>query len=359
MLGNREYTKAMGFQLLYWEHLRAINHPILQALHESPANFVGEDIEISLMLTSNYTSTTPLTRKTADVSGAYRKLALLSQIARKVRNYKVSQFGGETQSRAHLEYNHLTPETKATLAFVRKWIAETEEKGLHCYDTKAKIPEKYTARKHSHFKHNVDPIDLKWEGVARHLVSRHLDAFVSESWKSSKSFDKRYMKRFVDLYSFDDAAMTKFAQDSDTDSSADELPLASEEWQGLMAERRGDNSEEAKERERKSRDEKRESRRQAAAAPQPEVKRKPGRPKGSKKTLPAPDPQPAPQPSLAPIKRGRGRPKGSLNKKRKGTPPLGAQTERRTSHSILSSLTYSAVFTADADDDNRFALVLF
>ena len=83
----------MGFQLLYWQYLQSINHPVLKLLDKSPQSFVAEDIELSLMLLAYFTSSTNLTRKTARVDDAYQSLGLLSQIAKQVRDYKISRFG--------------------------------------------------------------------------------------------------------------------------------------------------------------------------------------------------------------------------------------------------------------------------
>jgi hypothetical protein len=55
-------------------------------MSDSPASFVGEDIELSLMLLTTYSSTTNLTRNTEHASAAYQKLGLLSEIAKKVKN---------------------------------------------------------------------------------------------------------------------------------------------------------------------------------------------------------------------------------------------------------------------------------
>ena len=87
------YTKAMGFQLLYWSYLQDIKHPVLTLLDSSPASFVGEDIELSLSLLSNYTSTTNLARETDPLHESYQKLSLLMHIAHKVRDYRISHFG--------------------------------------------------------------------------------------------------------------------------------------------------------------------------------------------------------------------------------------------------------------------------
>ena len=83
----------MGFQLLYWSYLQDIKHPVLALLDSSPASFVGEDIELSLSLLSNYTSTTNLARETDPLHESYQKLSLLMHIAHKVRDYRISHFG--------------------------------------------------------------------------------------------------------------------------------------------------------------------------------------------------------------------------------------------------------------------------
>ena len=95
----------MGFQLIYWQYLQSINHPILKLLDKSPQSFVGEDIELSLMLLAYFTSSTNITRKTARVDDAYQSLGLLSQIAKQVRDYKISRFGGATKARTAIVYD--------------------------------------------------------------------------------------------------------------------------------------------------------------------------------------------------------------------------------------------------------------
>ena len=99
----------MGFQLVYWHYLKSINHPVLRFLDASPQSFVGEDIEISLMLLSYFTATTNMTRQTRVVGNAYQSLGLLSRIAKNVRDYKITRFGGATKSRTAVRYDEKTP----------------------------------------------------------------------------------------------------------------------------------------------------------------------------------------------------------------------------------------------------------
>ena len=108
----------MGFQLLYWSYLQDIKHPVLTLLDSSPASFVGEDIELSLSLLSNYTSTTNLARETDPLHEAYQKLNLLMHIAHKVRDYRISHFGGASQRRARLFFTADSPEAEKVKEFV-------------------------------------------------------------------------------------------------------------------------------------------------------------------------------------------------------------------------------------------------
>jgi hypothetical protein len=142
---------------------------LLALLDESPQSFVGEDVELSLMLLSNYSSTTNLSRDTKDASDAYKKLGVLSHIAKKVRDYKVSRFGGSSPSRARVTYDNSSPEVLAATDFVRKFIDKAEERGVLTYKLQMNnkpIPKRIHARKHakiyinvpqlgSHFKEDV------------------------------------------------------------------------------------------------------------------------------------------------------------------------------------------------------------
>src|SRR5690242_21723503 len=112
------------------------------------------------MLMSNYSATTNLKgRSTHQISDAYQKLGLLSDIAKRVRNYKVSRFGGVTKARDHVTYDDFSPEVKNVLAFVRSWIDRTEDKGLLRYkmNKKAMIPTKTTAVAEAKLFANVEP----------------------------------------------------------------------------------------------------------------------------------------------------------------------------------------------------------
>lgn len=350
----------MGFQLLYWHYLQDINHPLLNVLNESPQSFVGEDVELSLMLLSNYASTTNLTRKTEDVSDAYKKLGLLSQIAKKVRKYKVSRFGGQTKSRSRVTYNSSSPEVASTLTFVRQWITKTEDNGLLSYkmDGKKKlIGKRASEQKRARRFINVSLIDLRWQQFATSMIEKHLDALDNNSDKVSVGFDRAFMQKFTDLYSFDDRAMDRFQEDPGSDSSMDELPLASEEWKSQMeaeATLLFDYSEEAKSKERKRKEQLRLERKMAAEQQQRPAKRPRGRPR---KKLAAPSAVEAVSHDegkslgvfLTPPNRGRGRPKGSRNKK---------TLERLAEEQKLIATTTSSQAPSTVLED-RFALFGF
>jgi hypothetical protein len=163
-LQNLEYTKSMGFQLLYFHYLKEIQHPFLRLLDQSPQSLVGEDIELSLMLLSNYSSTTSMNRVDHDISQAYKKLGVLSEIARKVRNYKVSRFGGTTEARSRVVYSDASQEALDTAAFVRNCIARTEHYGLLTYSKrKGHIPKRAKAEAKAKRYRNVDLIEMRWQ----------------------------------------------------------------------------------------------------------------------------------------------------------------------------------------------------
>ncbi len=338
----------MGFQLLYWHHLKSINHPILQLLDASPQSFVGEDVEISLMLLANYASTTNLTRKTQDVSDAYKKLGLLSQIAKKVRDYRISRFGGQTKARSHVTYNESSPEVLATASFVRRWIDRTEEKGLLTYKLEGKrqlIAKKTTAIKKAKTYKNVPSIDFHWQPFATSMIQRHLEALTNNAHKVSDDFDRQFMEQFADLYSFDDEAMNRFQEDPASDSSIDELPLGSEEWKSRMENPDiVDYSEEAMMKEQKMKEQRREERKVAAAQAAQPAKRPRGRPRKK------PQPILPPQASAPPPKRGRGRPKGSRNKKSLALLSQETKSQTAVPASIPTSPNVAAV-----DQNDRFA----
>ena len=229
----------MGFQLLYWHYLKSINHPFLKILDQSPQSFVGEDIELSLMLLSNYTATTPLTRDNKDTSASYKKLSLLAEIAKNVRDYKISRFGGYTAERAPVSYSLTSPEVTAATNFVRTFIEKTEEYGLYTYKLEGKknlISKRENAHKTAKRYKNVPHIDLNWTTFAETMITRHLRAFVSPPFKVATQFDKSFLSKFADRYSFDETSLGLFSDEhsSDSDSSGDDLPLNSEEWRKRM-----------------------------------------------------------------------------------------------------------------------------
>ena len=322
----------MGHQLLYWHYLRSINHPLLALLDESPQSFVGEDVELSLMLLSNYSSTTNLSRDTKDASDAYKKLGVLSHIAKKVRDYKVSRFGGSSPSRARVTYDNSSPEVLAATHFVRKFIDKAEERGVLTYKLQMNnkpIPKRIHARKHAKIYINVPQLDLSWQPFAKKMLQRHLEALNDKAQKVSATFDRRFLEQFADLYSFDDAALARFENDAvDSDSSIDDLPLSGSEWQQKMEARIPVDYSEAAIAEAKARKEKLRSERKGARENRnqvPSAGKRPGRPR--KKPLPValapisaqpalvPAAVPPVAPASVPPKRRRGRPPGSRNKK--------------------------------------------
>ena len=265
----------MGFQLLYYEYLRSIKHPMLKVLDASPQSFVGEDIELSLMLMSNYSATTNLNgRKTHQVNDAYQKLGLLSQIAKRVRNYKVSRFGGATKDRERVTFDEFSPEVKHTLDFVRQWIDRTEDKGLLSYKLAKTIPERKAALKKAKIYVDVPPVKTAYLPHAEEMIRRHLNALQYDSWKVSKNFDRKTFEKHADKFSFDDKALEKFPDHLPSESSIDELPLESEEWLSRMDALTFDNSEEFKAEQKRKKAQKR-AERKGAVAQQP-AKRRPG-----------------------------------------------------------------------------------
>ena len=345
----------MGFQLLYWQYLQSINHPILKLLDKSPQSFVGEDIELSLMLLAYFTSSTNITRKTARVDDAYQSLGLLSQIAKQVRDYKISRFGGATKARTAIVYDAQNDAVIKTTEFVRKWIQDTEERGLYAYKRSSIIPSKKKARKEGRRLLNAESVDLDWKEWGQTQLSRHLSSLETKAYKTTQEFDAKYLKNFRDRYAFNDDTMERFPNELNSDSSMDELPLNSDEWQLRMSAMVDSNSQEAKEREQK--------RRVAAIAErdEKEAKKNAPRPRGRPRKNPLPAPAVpvvlAPQnsaPQQLPVqKKKRGRPKGSKNKLKKG---VVRETKTRTAQNQKTQDLFerSLVFDADDEGDTRF-----
>jgi hypothetical protein len=169
---------------------------------------VGEDIEISLMLLANYSSTTPLTRNTDDASAAYEKLGLLSSLAKEVKDYRISTFGGKTARRTRVSYEHDSPETKAMEAFVRKWIIKARDDGVQGNEA------------------NRD-IHMHWPVFAKAAMRRYFKDTLKLDEESLK-FDKAFLEKFRDRYSLDARALCRFVINqtvSDDDENTDLVPL--------------------------------------------------------------------------------------------------------------------------------------
>jgi len=355
ILENTAYTKVLGFQLLYWHYLKSINHPVLKFLDASPQSFVGEDIEISLMLLAYFTATTNISRKTPKVDDAYQTIGVLSQIAKRVRDYKVSRFGGAHKSRTALLYDDQQAAVVKTTTFVRQWIKDTEERGLLRYKKTPTIPNKKAALQDAYWTTQVIRIDLDWEAYGREQLSKHLTALESNSKNATKDFDLKYLKRFRTFYSFNEATLERFHEEMTSQSSFDELPLDSQVWQNTMAVLTDDQSEEAKERERK---------RRATALAERDQKetfktapRRRGRPRKRPPTPPPPIEVSVAAVLQRPLQKKRGRPPGSRNKlKRGGARELPAQEAAKRLR--LSTLVPTEVFDAEDDDQHGYGTKL-
>ena len=143
----------------------------------------------------NYSATTNLNgRKTHQVSDAYQKLGLLSQIAKRVRNYKVSRFGGATKDRERVTFDEFSAEVKHALGFVWQWIERTEEKGPLSYKLAKTIPERKTALKKAKLYLNVPAVKTAYRPHAEEMTRRHLNALQNDSWKVSKTLTAKPLK---------------------------------------------------------------------------------------------------------------------------------------------------------------------
>ena len=230
------YTRLMGFQILMWSYYRDVRHPFLQILDRCPSSLVAEDIELSLMILSNYTATTNLSRDSDPLHDCYQKLSLLMHVANKVRDYRISQFGGATLQRSRLQYTEDSVNTQKVRDFVESWIENTAANGLWEYKrprkTKlvgqvgnTKIPKKSQADQSAQYSFRVPLIDMRWENYAREQVTKGLNAFESSNF--GHNFTMEFLLRFRSHYAFDDRALLRFlpADSPDTDDSAYDVSL--------------------------------------------------------------------------------------------------------------------------------------
>ena len=240
------YTKAMGFQMLLWSYYKEVKHPFLQILDNCPASLVAEDIELSLMILSNYTATTSLSRNSDPLHDCYQKLSLLMNVANKVRDYRISQFGGATLQRSRLHYTEDSVNATKVQEFVEAWIERTARDGLWEYkkplqakkgrpkksnraeekstEKKVKIGKKAAAEKKAQHVFNVPLIDMQWEAYARASLKTGLAALENSSFGKDFTFD--FLLPFRSHYAFDDRALLRLLPDSpDTDDSANDVCL--------------------------------------------------------------------------------------------------------------------------------------
>ena len=199
-----------------------------------------------------------------------------------------------------------------------------------------------------------NPLILTGKSGANSVV-KALSSLETKAYKTTQEFDAKYLKNFRDRYAFNDDTMERFPNELNSDSSMDELPLNSDEWQLRMSAMVDSNSQEAKEREQK--------RRVAAIADrdEKEAKKNAPRPRGRprKNPLPAPAvpvvlaPQNSAPQQLLVQKKKRGRPKGSKNKLKKG---VVRETKTRTAQDQKTQDLFerSLVFDADDEGDTRF-----
>ena len=287
------------------------------------------------MLLSYFTATTNITRQTRVVGDAYQSLGLLSRIAKNVRDYKITRFGGATKSRTAVRYDEKTPAVVKTTAFVRQWIKDTEERGLLRYKRSSIIAKKSDALHGAYRLVQAKPIDLDWDDFGELQLSKHLKALETKSNSSTKDFDFKFLRRFRGRFAFNEATLERFPDELTSESSTDELPLSSQQWQSSMAVSiEEDTSEEAKERERKRRAS------ALAARDEKEAVRNAPRKRGRPRKKPPPPP-PAP-------KKKRGRPPGTRNKLKRG----GArEVTSQDGKAQLRQSTFVAAAVFDADDD--------
>ena len=301
----------------------------MKLLNLSPASFVGEDIELSLMLLANYTSNTNLRGETRQLSEAYQKLGLLSSIAAKVKEAHQSLFffQGQNEERKRVFYSEDSKEAKKVRNYLKHWILTTAHKGLLTYTkTKQKKgPSKASAERRL----NVNPINLHWEPFAKRCLETMLQQCI-DGHPRFTGFNRKFLERFQDRFCFDEAALERLTQpdeeESLTESELENLPL--DELQAHLEVQALETPSQV-----------------SPAAQEPPRKRPRGRPR--KKPLPE---VPPPIASTAQVKekRKRGRPAGSRNKKPRGhARALGQDAPERR---IASQPLPSAIFDADDED---------
>ena len=150
------------------------------------------------MILSNYTATTSLSRNTDPLPDCYQKLSLLMNVANKVRDYHISQFGGATLQRSRLHYTEDSVNATKVREFVEAWIERTARDGLWEYkkplqakkgrpkksnraeekstEKKVKIGKKAAAEKKAQHVFNVPLIDMRGKRTLEPLsrqVSQH------------------------------------------------------------------------------------------------------------------------------------------------------------------------------------------
>src|SRR5690242_14349782 len=143
------------------------------------------------MLLANYTSTTNLAREPDMVSESYQKLGLLAEIAKQVKEYRVSRFSGNTEDNKRVIYRADCKEATTVEAFVRKWIADKKRDGLK-----------------DNFQAN-SPIDFDWVPFAESALTAHFKA-LQELKEHKLKFDKRFIQKFRSRYPFDEKALDRF-----------------------------------------------------------------------------------------------------------------------------------------------------
>ena len=106
----------------------------MKLLDASPASFIGEDIEISLSLLSNYASKKHLNRNEDLQHNAYQKLGLLMNFANRAREYRAALFGVPLENHRRVCYKIEDEEAVKVTTFLRQWITDTKVRGVLMYE---------------------------------------------------------------------------------------------------------------------------------------------------------------------------------------------------------------------------------
>jgi len=111
------YTRLLALQLMHFEYLIDISHPIIQILLKNPSSLVAEDVELSIMLLANSTVKTNLPVGTDSMHNAYIDLGILNKAGHSSKEDLASLSRESKKLPWRLTYNSTDQEVEATITF--------------------------------------------------------------------------------------------------------------------------------------------------------------------------------------------------------------------------------------------------